>query len=68
MVHSSPEHHLNGNIGNSSAQLSSPMGGNFGKFYGDNKETELKFSKSIPSLFNIVSQCDNLEDNTGSNR
>ena len=44
------------------------MGGNFGKFVTGDKETDLKFSNSIPSLFNIVSQVENLEENTGSNR
>ena len=49
------------------------MGGNLGKMYNEvtpalSDEPELKFSRSIPSMFNIVSQCENLENNTGSNR
>ena len=56
------------------------MGGNIGTLYYDAREAErqreagLKFSRSIPSMFNIVSQCDQLELEdtkaamTGSNR
>ena len=73
MVHSSPEHQINKNKNISPPCKSLSMGGNLGKMYNEvtpalSDEPELKFSRSIPSMFNIVSQCENLEDNTGSNR
>ena len=48
------------------------MGANLERFYNESRRDtkQVVMSTSIPTMFNIVSQCEKIEDNnmTGSNR